>query len=73
MSGSPFQVPIDVAMQEPRTRVVSEESERHIILRIRASYAHDVADDRVVIVVSRISSTADHVEVMPVQVDRVLS
>jgi hypothetical protein len=71
MSGSPFQVPIDVAMQEPRTRIVSEESERHIIPRI--SYAHDVADDRVVIVVSRISGTADHVEVMPVQVDRVLA
>jgi hypothetical protein len=70
MSGSPFQVPIDVAVQEPRTRIVSEESERHIIPCI--SHAHDVADDWVVIVVSRTSSTADHVEVAPMQVDRVL-
>jgi len=71
MSGSPFQVPIDVAVQEPRSRVVSEESDRHIIPRI--SHAHDIAYDRVVIVVSRISSTANHMEVVPVQVDRMLA
>jgi len=70
MSGSPFQVPIDVAVQEPRARIVSEESDRHIIPRI--SHAHDIADDRVVIVVSRTSSAADHVEVVSMQVDRVL-
>ena len=70
MSGSPFQVPIDVAVQEPRAKIVSEESDRHIIPCI--SHAHDIADDRVVIVVSRTSSTADHVEVVPMQVDRML-
>ena len=63
-------MPIDVAVQEPRARIVREESDRDIIPRI--SHAHDVADDRVVVVVSRISSAADHVEVVPMQVDRVL-
>ena len=70
MSDSPFQVPIDVAVQEPRARIVSEEPDCHIIPRI--SHAHDIADNRVNIVVCRISSAADHVEVVPVQVDRVL-
>ena len=60
-----------MAVQEPRARVVSEESNRHIIPCI--SHAHDVADDRVNIVVSRISSAADHEEVVPVQVDWVLA
>jgi hypothetical protein len=71
MGCSPFQVPIDVAVQEPRSRVVSEESDRHIIPRI--SHAHDIADHGVVIVVSRISSAANHMEVVPVQVDRMLA
>ena len=70
MSGSPFQVPIDVAVQEPRARVVSEESDCDIIPGI--SHAHDIADDRVNIVESRISSAADHVEVVAVQMDRML-
>ena len=64
-------MPIDVAVQEPRSSIVSEESDGHIIPRI--SHAHDIADHRVVIVVSRISSAANHVEVVPVQVDRVLA
>jgi len=71
MGGSPLQVPVDVAVQEPRSRVVSEEPDRHIIPR--TSHAHDIADHRVVIVVSRISSAANHVEVVPVQVDRMLA
>jgi hypothetical protein len=71
MGCSPFQVPIDVTVQEPRSRVVSEESDRHIIPQ--SSHAHDIADHRVVIVVSRISSAADYVEVVPVQVDRMLA
>jgi len=71
MGDSPFQVPIDVAVREPRSRVVGEESDRHIIPR--TSHAHYIADHRVVIVVSRISSAANHVEVVPVQVDRMLA
>jgi hypothetical protein len=63
-------VPINVAVEEPRARIVREESDRHVVARV--THAHNVADDRIVIVVSRISSAADDVEGMPVQVDRVL-
>ena len=56
------QMPINVAMEEPRARVVSEESDRDIITRV--ADAHDVADDRVVIVVRRITSTSDYGESM---------
>jgi hypothetical protein len=73
MGCSPFQVPINVTVQEPRSRVVSEESDRHIIPRRTSSHAHYIADHWVVIVISRISSAADYVEVVPVQVDRMLA
>ena len=43
------QMPINVAVEEPRARVVSEESDRDIITRV--ADAHDVADDRVIKVV----------------------
>ena len=43
------QVPIDVAVEEPRARVVSEEPDRHIITRV--ADAHDVADDRIIKIV----------------------
>ena len=55
-------MPVDVAVEEPRARVVSEESDRNIITRV--ADAHDVADDRVVIVVRRITSTSDYGESM---------
>ena len=70
MGGSPFQVPVNMAVQEPRTRVVSEEPDRDIIIRV--ADAHDVADDRVDKVISRVSRTPYHVECVPVQVYRVL-
>ena len=63
-------MPIYVAVQEPRARIVSEETDRHIIPCI--SHAHDVADDGVVIVVSRTPSTANYMEVVPMQVNRML-
>ena len=43
------QMPIDVAVEEPRARVVrvvSEEADRDIITRI--AHAHDVADNEVI-------------------------
>jgi hypothetical protein len=43
------QVPIDVAVEEPWARVVSEEPDRHIITRV--ADADDVAEDRIVKVV----------------------
>jgi hypothetical protein len=63
-------VPINVAVEEPRTRVVSHESDRDII--IRAPDAYDVAHNGVVEVVRRVSCAADDVEDMAMQVKRVL-
>jgi hypothetical protein len=59
-----------MAVQEPRTRIVRLESNRNVIARF--SDAHNVADDGVVIVVRRITSAANDVECVSVQVDGVL-
>ena len=63
-------MPIDVAVKEPRPRVVSLEPDRDIIIRV--AEADNVAHDRVVVVVRRASRAADDVEDVSVQVDRVL-
>jgi hypothetical protein len=55
-------MPVDVAVEEPRARVVSKESDRDIITRV--ADAHDIADDRVIKVVRRITSTSDYGESM---------
>ena len=54
------QVPINVAVEEPRARIVSKEPDRDIIAI--AAHAHDVANDRIIKVVCRITSTADYGE-----------
>ena len=64
------QVPIDVAVKEPRPRVVGLEPDRDIIVRV--AEADNVAHDGVVVVVRRASRAADDVEDVSVQVDRVL-
>jgi hypothetical protein len=51
-------------MEEPWSRVVGEEPNRDFISSI--ANAHDISDDRVVEVVSRVTGAADDVEVMPV-------
>ena len=58
------QVPIDMAMEDPRGRVVSEESNGDIVTTI--SYAHNVADYRISEVVGRVSGAPDYRECMPV-------
>jgi len=58
-----IQVPIDVAMEEPWSRVVGEETDCHFISRV--ANTHDISDDRVDEVVSRATSGADDMEVMP--------
>jgi hypothetical protein len=63
-------VPINVAVEEPRTRVVGLETDRDIIVRV--TDADDVAHDGVVEVVRRVSRAADDVEDMSMQVERVL-
>ena len=56
-------MPIDVAMEEPWSRVVGEEPNCDFISRV--ANTHDISDDRVDEVVSRVTSGADDVEVMP--------
>ena len=63
-------MPIVVAAEEPRARVVCEEPDRDIIAQ--ATHAYDVADDGIVVVVRRVFRAPDDIEVMPMQVDRVL-
>ena len=63
-------MPVNVAVEEPRARVVCEEPDCNIITGV--AHAHDVADDRVFIVVRVITSTADHVERMTMEVNRML-
>ena len=59
-----------MAVEEPRARIVREEPDRHVIPVI--ADAHNVPDDRIDIVVGRVTSTADNMERMTVQVDKVL-
>jgi hypothetical protein len=63
-------MPINVAVEEPWSRVVGEESNRDVISCV--ADAHDVAYDGVDVIVRRITGTPDHVERVTVQVDRVL-
>jgi len=65
-----LQVPIDVAVEEPRAGVVSHEPNRNVI--VCGADAHDVAHDGVVKVVRRVARAADDAEGMPMQVDGVL-
>ena len=63
-------MPIDVAMEEPRSRIVGEEPDSDFIPT--SANRHDISDDRVVEVVGRTIGAADHMEIVPVQMDRVL-
>jgi len=63
-------VPVDVAMEEPGPVVVGKEANRDVIPS--GTHIHDIPDNRVVKVVRRITSTADHMEIVPVQMKRVL-
>ena len=65
------QVPVDVAVEEPRAGVVGEEPDGDIVAHV--AVAHDVADDGVYKVVRRIAGAADDVEGMSMQVNGVLS
>jgi hypothetical protein len=64
-------MPVYVAVEEPRTGVVSEEPDRDVITS--AADADDIPNNGVLEVVGGITSTADHGERMPVYVNRVLS
>ena len=63
-------MPVDVAVEEPRTRVVSLEPDCDAIVRVADTY--DVAYDGVVEVIRGISRAADDAKDMSMQVNRVL-
>jgi len=63
-------VPIDVAVEEPRPRVVREEPDRNIITGV--ADVHDIAEDRVLKVVRGVTSTSYDSERMSMQVNRML-
>ena len=59
-----------MAMEEPRAWVVGEEPDRDVIACV--TDVHDVADDGIHKVVRRVSGAADYVEIVSVQMNRVL-
>ena len=63
-------MPVDVAVEEPGPVVVGKEANRNIVPGI--TNTHDIPDNRVVEVVRYITSAADHIEVVPVQMKGVL-
>ena len=63
-------MPIDVAVEDPWSRIVSDESDCDVIAWVPVT--HDIADDGVVKVISRVTGAADDVEGVTVQVNRVL-
>jgi len=63
-------VPVDMAVEEPRARIVGEETNRDIIPSV--TNTHDITKNRVVKVVRRVTDAADHMEVVAVQMNRML-
>ena len=63
-------MPVNVAVEEPWARVVSKEANRDFIPS--GTYTHDIPDNRIIKVVGRVPSAADHMEVVSVQMNRML-
>jgi hypothetical protein len=64
-------VPINVAVEEPRAGIVGEETNCDIIPRV--TNTHDISNNRVLKVVCLVTGAADHMEVVAMQMDRMLS
>ena len=65
-----IQVPVNVAVEEPRAGVVREEADRDIVTGV--ADAHDVPNHGIVEVVRGIASATEHVEGVSVQVNGML-
>ena len=63
-------MPIDVAVEEPRARVIRKEADCDIVAGV--ADVHDVAEDRVIIIVSRVTGTAYDGKRMSMQVNGML-
>jgi hypothetical protein len=59
-----------VAVEEPGPVVIGKEANRDIVSSM--TNTNDIPDHRVVVVVGCITSAADHIKVVPVQMKRVL-
>jgi hypothetical protein len=64
-------MPVNVAVEEPRAGIVGEETNRDIIPSV--TNTHDIPNNRVVKVVGRATGAADHMEVVAMQMNRMLS
>jgi hypothetical protein len=64
-------VPVNVAVEEPRAGIVGEETNRDIIPSL--TNTHYIPNNGVVKVVGRVTSAADHMEVVAMQMNRMLS
>ena len=64
-------MPVNVAVEEPRAGIVSDETNRDIIPSV--TNAHDIPNNGVVKIVGRVASAADHIEVVAMQMNRMLS
>ncbi len=60
-----------MAVEEPRAGIVGVEANRDIIPSV--TNTHDVPNNRVVVVVGRVTGAADHIEAVPMQMNRMLS
>jgi hypothetical protein len=58
-------------MEEPRTRIVSKEPDCDVIASI--ADAHNIPNDGVIEVVRGVASATDHMEIVSMQMNRVLS
>jgi hypothetical protein len=63
-------VPIDVAVEEPRAGVIGKEANCDNIAKY--THIHDIPDNGVVEIVRRAASATHDVEVVPVQMNRML-
>ena len=63
-------MPVDVAVEEPGPVVVGKEANRDIVPSM--TNTHDIPNNRVVVVVGFTTSAADHMKVVPMQMNRVL-
>ena len=64
-------MPVNVAVEEPRAGIVCDETNRDIIPN--GTNTHDIPNNRVVKVVGRVTGAADHIEVVAMQMNRMLS
>lgn len=65
-----LQMPVNMAVQEPRARVVSDKSECDIIAS--TADAHDIPTNRDSIVVGRAARNAHNIKCMAMKMERVL-